>query len=75
MMGLLAVAADLVIPIHERALRIVAPCPDVQFEKRGKVVAVRTGDKKKGLAFEDGRSRVIFEPGGGIDDEFNSDKS
>ena len=72
---LLTFATDFIVPVDERALRVVAPCPDVQFEERWKVVAVGAGDEEEGLAFEDGRGGMILQPRCGIDDEFNTDEA
>src|SRR5581483_9242769 len=49
---LLTFASNLGIPVHKRAIGIVAPCPDVQFEEGGQAIPVRTGDELKRLAFQ-----------------------
>ena len=74
-LDLLAFTTDLVVPVDEGALRIVAPCPHVEFEEGWKVVAVGAGDEEEGLAFEDGRGGMILQPRCGIDDEFNTDEA
>ena len=47
---LLVFAAHAVIPIDKRAVRVVAPCPNVQFEERGDGVAVWRVYELEGLA-------------------------
>ena len=44
---LLPFAADVIVPIDEGAVRIVAPSPHVQFEERWYAVAVRCADQVK----------------------------
>ena len=50
--GLLTFAGDFVIPIHERAVGIVAPCPDVQLKKCRNAISVRAVNELESLAFE-----------------------
>src|SRR3954471_14251511 len=56
---LLQFAGHRVIPIHERSLRIVAPCPDMQFEERIQVEPVRRSDELKILSVEGGWNVVV----------------
>jgi hypothetical protein len=55
----MSLAAYVLVPVHKRAVRIVAPSPDVQFEKRRYSEPVRTLDELKCLAFELGWSVVM----------------
>src|SRR5215469_942908 len=68
-------ARYLVVPVNERALRIVAPRPDMQFEEWREVESVRGTDKLKVLPVERRRSvLVIREPSGGVHNVFHSDE-
>jgi hypothetical protein len=49
-----------ILPVQERTLRIVAPCPDVRFEEIGQVKTVRRSNKLKVLPIE--CRRRIAEP-------------
>ena len=60
---LLAFAAHLVIPVHERAVGVVPPCPDVQFEMCRQAVPVRAVDELERLSLEHRRSVVTRQPG------------
>src|SRR5215469_10549520 len=66
-------ARYLVVPVNECALRIVAPRPDMQFEKGREVESVRCTDKLKVLPVERRRSVVVIrEPSGGVHNVFHS---
>src|SRR3984957_20587149 len=64
---LLAFAADLVVPVDESALRIIAPGPDMQLEKIIQGKAVRRRDELEILAVELRRcSAIVRQPRGRI---------
>ena len=51
------------IPIHKRALRIVAQRPDLQFEEGWDIEAVCTVDVKKGFDFPEQHAGIRGQPG------------
>src|SRR5215813_13774132 len=57
--GLFAFAAHMIVPVHVSALRIVAPRPHVQLEKRIERKAIRRADELKVLTVERRRSAVV----------------
>src|SRR5215467_4795470 len=71
--NLLAFAGDVIVPVHERAVGVVPPSPDVQLKNRTDPVAVRAADEQKGLSFEHWRSVVVIcEPSSSVHDELDA---
>ena len=56
---LLGAAGYFVVPVHERALRVIAPGPDVEFEEGRDVETVGGWDEIEHLSVEHRRSVVI----------------
>jgi hypothetical protein len=69
---LLVFAGDSIVPIDERALRVVSPSPDVQLEECGQVEPVRAADELERLAFEHGWFFMVLQPGSRIHYIFNT---
>src|SRR6185437_12534688 len=70
---LVTLAANMIVPVHKGAVRVIAPRPDMQFKKCGQVVAVGSVDQLEGLTFEDRRSVVVIrQPGLRVDDELSA---
>src|SRR5215203_2964661 len=66
------VAGDAGVPIHERAVRIVFPGPDVQCVERRKTEAVRALEVVKQLSSQHWRRGILAVnrlPGIGVDEE------
>jgi len=68
--ALLTFASYIVIPVHERALRIVSPGPDVQFEECSRYTKpIWTWNELETLAFELWRHVIVScEPTGCVHD-------
>src|SRR5580704_4163227 len=73
--GLFAFATHVIVPIHVGALRIVAPRPHVQLEKRIEVEAIGRADELKVLSVERRRyAFVVFEPRRRVHDVLDADE-
>ena len=69
-------AGHVIVPVHERTLRVVAPGPDVQFEKRIQVETVGGSNELKVLSFKYRRSIiVILQPGGCVHNVLDANQS
>src|SRR5580692_12574422 len=64
----------MVVPVHERALGVAAPRPNVEFEERLYGVAVRGVDVQKHLALENGGRGMSLQPGRCIHDKLHADE-
>src|ERR1035438_10536176 len=62
-------AGHLVVPVHERTVRVVPPSPDVQFEMCRQTVPVRAVHELERLSLEYRRTAVTRQPGGRDDNE------
>src|SRR5437899_136539 len=71
---LLTFAAHLVVPIHECAVGVVPPSPDVQFEMCRQPVSVRATDELERLPLEHRRTVVMREPGVGYYNELHANQ-
>ena len=58
--SLLMCATDVVVPVHEVALRVVPPCPHVKLEERRYVESIWAVDIQEYLTFQNGRTRVVL---------------
>src|ERR1700759_2432865 len=71
---LFAFAAHMIVPVHVRALRIFAPCPYVQLEKRIEIEPVGRADELKILPVERWRfALVVFQPRLCVHNVFDAD--
>jgi len=57
---LFAFAGHLAIPVHERAVGVVPPGPDVQLEVRRQAVTVRAGNELERLPLQHRRTAVTL---------------
>src|SRR5947209_18909591 len=67
-------AAHLVVPIHECAVGVVPPSPDVQFEMCWQPVSVRAANELERLPLEHRRTVVMREPGVGYYNVLHADQ-
>src|SRR3569833_617650 len=67
-------ASDFVVPVDARSVRIVAPCPDMQFKEVRKLETIGCSDELEVLTIECRRGRVVLHPGSRVDDVFNTDE-
>jgi len=75
LVGALTCAGDVVIPVNKGSLWVVAPCPDVNFEKRGNIEAVGRAHEIEDLSVEDWRRVVVGgEPSRGVEDELDANQ-
>ena len=66
--GLLAFAGHPVVPVHEGAVGIVPPSPNMQLIECGEAITIRAVHELKGLAFQHRRSVVMCQPGSSVHD-------
>ncbi len=60
-----------IVPVHESAVRIIPPSPNMQFEKCWYAVSIRAVNQQEGLALKHRRGGVIRQPGSLVHDELN----
>src|ERR1035437_7620921 len=73
---LLTCAGHVVVPVHERALRVTAPAADVEQEESRDVEAIRGADEIENLPVEHRRSVVIGgKPARRVQDELDAYES
>jgi len=63
---LLICASHVVVPVHEVALRVVPPRPDVKLEERRQVESVWAVDEQEYLTLQNGGTRVVLQPSCGV---------
>ncbi len=69
---LLTFAGHVVIPVHERAIGVLSPGPDMEFEECGQAIPVWAIDQLKRLALQHRRTVMARHPSGRIYDKFNT---
>src|SRR5689334_20620585 len=71
---LITFAAHVGIPVNERTVGVVPPCPDVQFEVCRQTVSVRAANELERLPLEYRRTVVMRQPSVGDDNELHADQ-
>src|SRR5579862_2737164 len=71
---LLMRASHTVVPIDERALRVVPPCPDVKLEERRNGETVGIAHEQKHLTVQNGRAGIVLQPSRLVHDVLHADQ-